>query len=588
MERDFTAEVENELLEMADCYDLWLYAVPPDMENINAYQEYLDNWTDKEYAMEHIEQHKQYMIEEMLYTKDRITAVFQSVRDYDAAYKDTVSENADAFFHPYIDTMNALLEAIRVSGQGTPYISAELYAMAAREQLGQWGAFSGEYAGIFNNVSSFSDKIRQAGSGVVGETYQSLKEPMALQALLDKPANEIKPWEVAALSLIFDDCAGENGMVDCEALHALVNSCYTMERQPIGAGSMMGFSEEVTVTLAPVMGLLNEYRTAQSYQMAARYENNDIKLAFGLEIYDVQSYCYISDVIFALNTHCREYQTTLTPVQQCQGYEAYDTPVTLALSDDGTRMTMTFCGDENYNVAIYQFTQNFYMEAFGAQGEAAVAGIKAPNSQLMMDAVRFGVEQSVGLIPVLSTANTLYGLGTGAYDLYASYHQNLENNADCYWQADMAELQGVAYISGCSGSVVQCGNRYDIRNMALDGDNVIMQVALYNAAVEGGYQYPNGVAFAGEPIDSYTTVMHEFSAYISGAATLEQCPALNSLMDFDHGSHLRPELNDEHYTALMEQQLEALGAASTDPEQNSNSLVEAAAHNAAVLWLEGQ
>lgn len=103
MERDFTEEVEQEMLEMLDAYN--------DMETLqntdekwNEYVEYLDNWNDIEYAMQHIEAHKQFLIQEMAYDAEAIQKVFHDVREYDAEYPKTVEKNTDEFFTPYLES----------------------------------------------------------------------------------------------------------------------------------------------------------------------------------------------------------------------------------------------------------------------------------------------------------------------------------------------------------------------------------------------------------------------------------------------------------------------------------------------------
>ncbi len=502
MERDFTEEVEQEMLEMLDAYN--------DMETLqntdekwNEYVEYLDNWNDIEYAMQHIEAHKQFLIQEMAYDAEAIQKVFHDVREYDAEYPKTVEKNTDEFFTPYLESLKGLLETIRVSGEGSPYTNAEEFAIMVQNQYEKNGYVCG--AGMFSSTDLFSIELEALGGGTVKACYLSIRDidGNGFQELINKPAEDIKPWEVAALSMVYDDCVDENGKVDISKLQELVNRCYVIEEHTEWSAN---YGKTVTnVTAAPVMSLLSGYRTEKSAQMSMFYGNLDTKNHYGISLPDVKADCYITDVVFSIDTYCHEWtDTNLAGCPSDELKEAHRNPIALSRDKKGKKITIDFKGSKDI-VTIYEYTLNLHEEEYESDIGTAYADMVAnPKNELYADTAKFAVDYSVGSIPGVGN---VYSAVSGAYGIGQNYNENLEKNEEILKRIKGKELQMVAYTTGCSGSIVQCGDRYDVRNLGIDTGYVIRQTALYNEAVDRGVQ-------KGEKISGYMEVQAEFDDYM--------------------------------------------------------------------------
>ncbi len=585
MERDFTEEVEQQMLEMLDAYND-LETLQNTDEKWNEYVEYLDNWTDIEYAMQHIEAHKQFLIQEMAYDAEAIQSVFHDVREYDSEYQRTVEKNTVEFFTPYLESLKGLLETIRVSGAGSPYTNAEDFAIMAREQYGKYGYMSG--TGLFSSTNTFSGKLEDAGGGAVKACYLSIKdiEGDAFQELINKPAEDIKPWEVAALSMVYDDCVDENGNVNIYKLQKLVNRCYIVEHNL--EASIDCVIRETNVTAAPVMSLLSSYRTEKSAQMSMLYGNLDTKNHYGISLPDVTADCYITDVVFSVDTYCHAWTDKSLPGYPGDELKSvqYMYPVDLTMDKDANKITIDFKGSKDI-VTIYEYTLNLSEEEKQSDiGKAYAAMVTNPENELYADIAKFAVDYTVGSIPGVGN---VYSAVSGAYSIGQNYNENLEKNEEILKRIEGKELQIAVYTTGSSGTIVQCGDRYDVRNLGIDTGYVIQQTALYNEAVARGVQ-------KGEKISGYTEVQAEFNDYMSGTKTLEECKAINALFGFEHaekcyGDYENTEqgisYNYEHYITLLEIELgNSIGQNSSDWKRRTNSEVEAASKIAAKKWCD--
>ncbi len=585
MERDFTEEVEQEMLEMLDAYND-LETLQNTDEKWNEYVEYLDNWDDIEYAMQHIEAHKQFLIQEMAYDAEAIQSVFHDVREYDSEYPRTVEKNTVEFFTPYLESLKGLLETIRVSGAGSPYTNAEDFAIMAREQYGKYGYMSG--TGLFSSTNTFSGKLEDAGGGAVKACYLSIKdiEGDAFQELINKPAEDIKPWEVAALSMVYDDCVDENGNVNIYKLQKLVNSCYVVEHNL--EASVDCVIRKTNVTAAPVMSLLSSYRTEKSAQMSMLYGNLDTKNHYGISLSDVKADCYITDVVFSIDTYCHEWTDTSLPGYPGDELKSvqYMYPVDLTMDKDANKITIDFKGSKDI-VTIYEYTLNLSEEEKRSDiGKAYASMVANPENELYADIAKFAVDYSVGSIPGVGN---VYSAVSGAYGIGQNYNENLEKNEETLRRIAGKELQIAVYTTGSSGSIVQCGNRYDVRNMGIDTGYVIQQTALYNEAVARGVQ-------KGEKISGYAEVQAEFNDYVSGRKTIEECRAINALFNFQHaekcyGRYENTELgitySYDDYTLFVGEELKRnKGDKFYSLTQCSNDEMEAATETAAKKWCD--
>ncbi|MCM1081854.1 MAG: hypothetical protein NC393_01730 [Clostridium sp.] len=582
MERDFTEEVEQQMLEMVEGhYDI---ENPLDiMDEFNAYREYLVNRTDIEYAMQHIEEHKQFLIRELGFDAEAIRRVFSHVREYDAEYPETVEKNTNDFFTPYLESLKGLLETIRVSGGESPYTNAEDFAIMAREQYGKYGNVAG--AGLFSSTYTFSQKLENAGGGAVKTCYLAIKDIDGdeFQELINKPMEEIKPWEVAALSMVYDDCVDENGTVNIYKLQKLVNRCYIVEHHL--EASIDCVIRETNVTAAPIMSLLSSYRTEKSAQMSILYGNLDTKNFYGILLQDVKADCYITDVVFSIDTYCHDWSDISLP-----GYPSDDLkkteymfPIDLTMDED--KITIDFKGSKDI-VTIYEYTFNFNEET--GVSDIAVAFndiVENPEKEACLNTAKYTVDQAVGALPGLGN---VYSAASGAYELKQNYYEDLKKNEETLKKIKGKELQLVVYTTGCSGSIVQCGNRYDVRNFGLDTGYVIQQVALYNECVDRGVE-------TGEKIAGYTEVQAEFNDYMSGRRALEDCKAINALFNFEHAekcygfenAELGIRYNYDSYITLVQINLQTGNEENvSDYMVHTNSEVEAASEIAAKKWCD--
>lgn len=584
MERDFTEEVEQQMLEMLDTYN--------DMGNLqntdekwNEYVEYLDNWNDIEYAMQHIEAHKQYMIQQMAYDAEAIQSVFQNVREYDGEYSKTVEKNTNDFFTPYLESLKSLLETIRVSGDGSPYTNAEDFAIMVQNQYEKNGYVCG--AGMFSSTDLFSIELEALGGGTVKACYLSIRDidGNGFQELINKPVEDIKPWEVAALSMVYDDCVDENGNVDISKLQKLVNRCYVVEEHTKWSAN---YGTTVTnVTAAPVMSLLSSYRTEKSAQMSMLYGNLDTKNHYGISLPDVMADCYITDVVFSIDTYCHEWtDTSLAGCVSDELKEAYRNPIDLTIIKDKNKITIDFKGSKDI-VTIYEYTLNLSEEGTQSDiGKAYADMVSNPKNELYADTAKFAVDYSIGIIPGFGN---VYSAVSGIYGIGQNYNENLEKNEEILKRIKGKELQIAVYTTGSSGSIVQCGNRYDVRNLGIDTGYVIQQTALYNEAVAREVQ-------KGEKISGYMEVQAEFNDYMSGTKTLEECKAINALFNFQHAEKCYGRYENteqgitydyDHYIALIEAEL-AIGIEKdvSSCTHHTNSEVETASKIAAKKWCD--
>ncbi|MBE5953215.1 MAG: hypothetical protein E7257_03525 [Lachnospiraceae bacterium] len=597
MERDFTESLQQAMLGMVDTYETWL-CLQDTEEEFEAYQEYWDNWNDMVYAMNHLEAHRQYMIEQMGYDADAINEIFTDVREYDNTYPETIAANASTFFDAYIETLNGLLEAITVKDGNSPYTTTEMYAMSAREQYGRWGSMSSGYGGLLNNCGLFSQQIQNAGGGIVQECYESIRDVdgAGFQALMDKSIEDIKPWEVAALSLVFEDCVGEDGQIDYEKLEDLINRCYQVNETRTGHFNnyldIMEYTVEVDMSLSPVMGLLDDYMTAQANYDANLYENTNTRLTYNMSLRDVQNACYLSDVVYSLN----EYYSSNTYVEELNEFQQLDPypRVSLSVNDSGNILTVSFDRMDDV-VTIYRFTDDYMQEVYSANSDVAASGLLDPNQQLIVNSANFIKDKVSGLvmdeivdhIPVVGTLNSLYELGSDLYGIYDSYNETVENNAEIYRVMNNQELLSVMYATDCSASIVQCGDRCDVRNVAFDTSDVICQTALYNQSIQGNYGDEN--TNLGQPIESYQVVEEEFYQYMSGQKPLSECTSLQALIDFDRGNAVYEAGEYSAYLADVEEALEAdLGVDNIHPNDAYSEQLLAVVDEAAVNWLEDE
>ncbi len=592
MDRDFTESLQQEMLAMVDTFETWLYLqdTPEEFEAYEDYREHCDLFPDYEYAMNHIETHRQWIIQDMYYDAEKINGIFSDVREYDSTYPETISSNASTFFDAYIETLNGLVDAITVKDSNSPYNTTEMYAMSAREQYGKWGSMSSNYGGLLNNCGYFAQQIRDAGGGIIQECYESIRDVdgEGFQALMDKSIEEIKPWEVVALSLVFEDCIGEDGNIDCEKLEELLNSCYRISSECQFTGPMSGNRYEVDIELAPVVTLLDRYMTNSSNQLATAYENSDLRNYYDINIKDVQAKCYLSDVIYCINTYYPEHHNSYFEMYVGNGNSSR--PINLEMNEDGTIANLDFYNTED-KVTIYRFTDDYMQELYAANLDMAASGLVDPEQQLFLDSTMFVVDEVFGAtvdelanyMPVVGTINTIYGLASDMYGLYESYNENVENNESIYHHMNNQELLSVMYATDCSASIIQCGDRCDIRNVAFDTTDVICQTALYNQAVQGDYPYE------GQTIDSYQTVQEEFNQYMSGQKPLSECPSLQALIDFDRGNAVYEDGTYSDYLADVETELEShMGEDNVHPgDVNTEELLQVV-DSAAVIWLDDE
>lgn len=623
MNRDFTESLEQVLYDLIACdntLDL-LYDGPEYFEVI----EYWESWNDMVEDMYQIELTKEQITIESGYIETDITEIFTAVREYDDTYSETIAANASTFFDAYIETLEGLIDAIRVD-DNNPYTTTEMYAMSAREQYGRWGGMSSDCGGVFNNSELFSQQIQNAGAGIVQVCYESIRDVdgVGFRHLMAKPVEEIKPWEVAALSLVFEDCIGEDGYIDCERLEDLVNRCYQV---PYAHRNYDPITCDVTLyvemSLSPVMGLLNDYMTAQASYVANLYANSNTRLTYNLFLRDVQSVCYLSDVVFSLNMYysnncyaCMDVLATwemnsspsdpspedwlnVSTGWNVSDYQpsVYEPPVyarvSLAFNDSADELTMSFEHMED-NVTIYRFTDDLSRESSSAYGDTLREQLEDEDQQLMVNVSGYILNQVAGrfidelanCIPGVGTLNSLCGFVSDVYGIYNSYNETVENNAEIYRAMNNVELTRVLCDMGSPASIVRCGTRWDIRNGAFNNNAVICLTALYNQAVQGNYGGDN--ANLGLPIESYQVVEEEYYQYISGQRSLDECPSLNALITFERGETLYDGAGnyDNYYDDIGDALETYLGVDYIHADEVYSEQLLEVVDGVAVRWLE--
>lgn len=226
MHRDFTEEAENALLTVAYIYESGYNNNYVTDEELDDYYIYMENFDSAYDFLESINMDYLDMVTECIYSRDTIQSIFTDVREYDENHaKNTIAVYNDTTFLPYMETMNALLDIIRVSPKGSS-VDVNQYATDMSLAYGD----AGEYSSIFGNTEAFIDGLSSAGQGVITSTYDKLRDPEAFAELMNKSEEDIREWEIIALSKMLDDfiIVDENGIysLDTEGLEAFMEKAY--------------------------------------------------------------------------------------------------------------------------------------------------------------------------------------------------------------------------------------------------------------------------------------------------------------------------------------------------------------------------
>ena len=495
MNRDFSIAVEAEILEYAAYKEGEGegYCIEFSNEEIEEY-EYFGN--DIEYHMNHIRLHHQYLVERNHYTREAVEKIFEDVREFDTEYAEaTIYADKNNTLEPYKRTMKALLDSI-----------------------------SGDCSSIFTDVNTFSSRMQMAGTGLLGEVYIALQQEEAFEALMAKPMEEIKPWEVVALSKLFDDCITVDGncQVNDKELSALLERCYiqTACSEPISQHDVM-LPGYVTYELAPVVELLVLYREFQTDRMVGVYMNPDTRRAAELSQEQMLAECYITDTIYGVKEYFA--QVSLNSWDDSD----YSQPHIVMDDSQVGKIVLSIANNSERNrekITIFGFTGNLTGESGQANSDAEKHTVLNTQKEVTTTMANIGISRLTksiaGLVPGGGTVMNLYGWSKDFYSIYNAYQASEDYNSECYSKIRGLELQELSNILNCNGTVIRCGDEVSVRHLAIDETETTMDVVLYNE------YHPDNRISVGQ-------LERELTDVLSGKTEMEACVGIQALREFD-------------------------------------------------------
>ncbi len=511
MIRDFSIYAEDTILGYVDFKETegnGMYSVTFSEAELAEYEKYRD---DIQYHMNNIELHHQYLIQMDGYTRETIEQIFADVRQFDQDYAKVIYDDKCTTYNPYKTTMKSLLDSIKVShvGQGVSDVDGS----------------------IFCDTATFSTQITNAGGGLLEEVYRQLQDDDAFIELMKRDINEVKPWELVALSMRFDDCiyVDSNGkyQVDNDMLSQLIDMCYerTEFREYVSQPDVT-IDGYATYEMYPIMSLLAEYKNNYTDYNVSIYTDRDDKREKKID--KIIAQCYVTDVIYAVSTY-------YSSIKLDTVYDKDYTKLHIGI-DNSSQEKMVIYVDNMYeekrnDITIYGFSEDLSANGDKAKKEADASEVVDSAEEVL---VRFTSEffskstgKYVGILaeqtPVIGDIYKVYNYIKSAKSVINAYTDAEENNAEVKTIVKNDELLMAAKALNCYGSVIQYEKMVTVSHLSGNETSNIIDLALYN-------EYSEEPEITQEQLDS------EFVALMSGECTYSECVSIDAIQTFNRAS----------------------------------------------------
>ena len=563
MIRDFSIYEEDTILGYVDFKETegnGMYSVTFSEAELAEYEKYRD---DIQYHMNNIELHHQYLIQMDGYTRETIERIFADVRQFDQDYAKVIYDDKCTTYNPYKTTMKSLLDSIKVShvGQGVSDVDGS----------------------IFCDTATFSTQITNAGGGLLEEVYQQLQDDDAFIELMKRDINEVKPWELVALSMRFDDCiyVDSNGkyQVDNDMLSQLIDMCYerTEFREYVSQPDVT-ISGYATYEMYPIMSLLAEYKNNYTdYNVSIYTDRDDIRES---RIDKIIAQCYVTDVIYAVSTY---YSSIELDTVYDKNYTKLHIGIDNSSQDKMVIYVDNMYEDKRNDITIYGFSNDISAESDDAENRSDASKIvdkaEAVMVRLTTEYFSKGIGKCVGAVakkePVIGDIYKAYSQLKSAKAVISAYTDAEKNNVEVQKEIKSRELRMAAKTLNCYSSIIQYKNNVTISHMSSDEEENIKWLTLYN-------EYNKGAEITQEQLDS------EFVALMSGECTYSECEAIVAVHDFDYADgHVGIEHPLSSYTGNISiYLLQNYGI--DDIKMATNFQIQEAAQYAAERWHEDE
>lgn len=523
MTRDFTSEAEELMLQLisSSVVGSSIDYATPELEEYEDWKEELKSYIDSLYA------DVQEQIENRDYAYKNLATLFVILRGADGRTAREIHKYEEITFDSYMKTMKGLLESIRV----TSGVSSTTNVDAIGQTLGGYTANPNSYVvneSIFADVNSFSAKIDDAGTGLLGQTYDRLYPKdgdwTAIDELMLKSKSEVEPWEVAALSQIIDTYVivdEETGSVvlDYDDYEEFLEHCYIQTYySPREYHTQYETPHQATYEISPVCEVLSGYRDAQTKQYLSFYGKYVYYDGACFESEFLKTQCYINDSLEGLCTY--------VPTQTKTSYDYEDILMDIDISIEPKRtmvLSVINCEEVEKYINIYAISASINNEFYAGQEEELLDMAKG---NAVIDTLIFGALTGVDCVPVLGkTINIVYGI----YDIYDEA-ENAKDDAVRMIRTN--ELENYINYLYCGGSVIQCEDNYKINNLIVNENQLAVDVAFYNQINEEGNQ------------TNVTQLKYEFNNFLRNDGSTYN---LEAFYEFDHGDgmsdyeHIREE-----------------------------------------------
>ena len=336
--------------------------------------------------------------EAMMHLLDEI---FKEARAYDALASTNAFDTVDAVAEPYISTLRELVKKINVSSLGNDAESVRY----------NFSRYHGGYENsIFGSSEQFKASLDNIGYGLLQTTYESLYPDDVngwdnFDALMSKNPDEVKPWELRALSMIVDsylETNAETGQVKLKTdkYGEFLEHCYQVTYCHVTdwhANNSVSWTT-TKVELSPVAVLFAGYRE--------EYTNNFLDM-YGNYMYshDEDSYevsllvaeCQVNDILTAMVLYGQKLE------EKESGYTEPDRHISISsFGDSPNDLTLSLFGLTD--VTIYELSGDVGNNFSNASDDATEKGkIDVSNAMLGVicsNAVDFGVD-NINNLPIV-------------------------------------------------------------------------------------------------------------------------------------------------------------------------------------------
>ncbi|MCM1209038.1 MAG: hypothetical protein NC309_08940, partial [Ruminococcus sp.] len=469
MIRDFTDETKHMLGDaLEDWYDSTNYR--PILDNSTLTVDILEeNYVL--YGWEIDDEARELMRDEELKLTDEeamrhlLDEIFEKARTHDVLASIGAFGIVDKVAEPYISTLRELVEKINVSGLGNDAESVD---------------------SIFGSSKQFKASLDNIGYGLLQTTYESLNPDVNgwdnFDALMSKNPDEVKPWELRALSMIVDsylEIKAETGQIglNTEKYEEFLEHCYQLTYCHVTDwhGNNYISWTTTTVELSPVAVLFADYR--------AEYTNNFLD-TYGYYMYSrvPDSYeanllvaeCQANDILTAMVLYGQKFE------EKERGYTEPDKHISISsFGDPPIDLTLSLFGYTD--VAIYGLSGDLGGEFSNGSGDAEEEGkIDVSNAMLGVicsNAADFGVDYIDKLPIVGPIVGGGYKIYSMANDFYSAYQDAKNENElrDEY----IHDIKSSHYIDALhiGGTIIQCGDNATINHIICDKNQLMVDVA---------------------------------------------------------------------------------------------------------------